>query len=79
MIIVTAPLFKLFAHVRDVEEDLCVQTFVPEFSVESLYKAVLNRVLGLDEVKFHIVEISPRIKRTTVKLATVVDLDRDRQ
>ena len=53
LVVVATPAFQFFARVGEMEEDLTVQTFVPQPAVEALDVPVLHRPAPPDEVQLH--------------------------
>ena len=72
LIVVMAPAFQLLPYVRQVQEHLAIQAFVPESSVEAFDIAVLNRATGPDEVQLDTRLMRPYIHRLPREFAAVI-------
>ena len=58
------------------EEDLPIQTFVPQPAVEALDVAVLNRPAWPDEVELHASLVGPGVHGLACEFAAIVRSDR---
>ena len=56
-------------------EQLYIQAFIPEPSVEALDKAVLHRLAGPDEVQLHSMLIGPTVHDPAAKLRPIIHRD----
>lgn len=78
-IVVVAPGLKFFPNIWKIEEEVYVQAFVPETTVEALHEAVLDWPAWPYEVQLHASLVSPGIHGPTAKLGAVVHGDRKRE
>src|ERR1019366_1004983 len=78
-VVVLAPCFDLAPRVVERNENLFVEAFLTQASVETFDEGVLDGLARLDELDPHTAFVSPSIKRTTGKLRTVVSLNHRRQ
>lgn len=68
--------FQLGTSIFDRPEQMCVQAFVSEPSVETLDEPVFHRSSWTDEVELHSFAISPSVHRLRTKRRAVIHRDR---
>ena len=67
---------QLTPSVGQGEEDLHVETLVPQLAVEAFDVAVLHGLARPNEVQMHAVLVGPEVHRLTCELGPVIDGDR---
>ncbi len=72
---INPPFLNCSSGVSQTGEPMLVQAFIPEPSVETFDKRVLDQFSRLDKVQPHAVPISPFIERLADQLRAVIDND----
>ena len=73
MAVIVLPLLRFLSHLIQGAEDLRVQEFAAEPSIEAFYIGVLCRLARLDEGQGDLALFAPRIELVADELQTVVD------
>jgi hypothetical protein len=71
-VVVAPPGFNLCSCVRQVEEPVLVQAFVPELAVEAFDEGVLDGLAGSDELNPDLGMVGPLVEGAAGELGTVV-------
>ena len=70
------PRLKFISNFCEAEEQIHVQAFVSQASIEAFYKAVFDRSPRTDEVQLHSSLIGPGIHGAAAKLRAIIPGDR---
>jgi hypothetical protein len=79
LVVVLTPCFDLAARVVERNEEVLIEAFVAQPSVEALDESVLNRFARFDELDPHPALVGPLVERPPGELRAVVGLDHGRQ
>jgi hypothetical protein len=75
-IVVAAPAIQFFSGIGQAEEDLAIQAFIAQATVEAFDIPVLYRFAGPNQIQLHMILVGPRFHRSPRKLTSVVGRDR---
>ena len=71
-IVFDSPLFDFAARIVERDEDVFVETLLPQPAVEALDEGVLNRLARLDELQLHAAFVGPLIEYAASKFRAII-------